>query len=70
MDLQLKIENSIDVYERIRGNDDFSIMYLRYKKLPLMDPREFLYVKHRYYLENNSMLEVTKSIDIPGFKPK
>jgi hypothetical protein len=61
----MKLESSIDAYERVLGDQMCCVQYLRYKKMLMMDPREFLYVKYSKH-DRGRYIEVSKSICLPN----
>ena len=69
LEMQMRIDSGIETYERPVDGSRVSLMYLRYKKILLMDSRDFLYIKYQEE-QHNKLIEVSKSIEIPDFKPK
>lgn len=62
IDLQAKLDNSIDCYENVWKQDEYGILYLRYKKILFMDPRDFLFIKKTDRKEDMA-IEISKSIN-------
>lgn len=69
IDLQKKLDSSIDAFERVVANEDVHVLYLRYKKIMFMDPRDFLYVK-KTERNGDEAVEISKSIQVVDFQPK
>lgn len=42
----MKIEPAIESYERHMEDEDTCLQYLRYKKVLMIDSRDFVYVKY------------------------
>jgi hypothetical protein len=67
LNLQKSLDSSVDAFETHLAEGDVQINYLRYKKILFMDPRDFLYVKYTKAIDANSIVEISKSIEIPDF---
>ncbi|CAD8139341.1 unnamed protein product [Paramecium pentaurelia] len=69
LELQKKLDSSIDQFESHFSDDSLQINYLRYKKILFMDPRDFLFVKYTKYIDENTVFEISKSIENDEFQP-
>ncbi|CAD8052860.1 unnamed protein product [Paramecium sonneborni] len=69
LEMQKKIDSSIDQYEQHFSNNQLQINYLRYKKILFMDPRDFFFIKYIKYIDENTLFEISKSIESDEFQP-
>lgn len=63
-ELQKKFDNNIDIYEcRDRVDDNTKIIYLAYKKVLIVAPRDFIYVRYQFQKDNEFWAVATS---LPG----
>ncbi len=57
-------DNTIESYEIREKNESISLIYLKYRKVLFIDPRDYLYVKYTEYINEKELVEVCKSVNI------
>ncbi|CAD8128788.1 unnamed protein product [Paramecium sonneborni] len=69
LEMQKKLDTSIDQFEQHYSNSQIRINYLRYKKILFMDPRDFLFINYSKFIDENTLFEISKSIESDEFQP-
>ncbi|CAD8081183.1 unnamed protein product [Paramecium sonneborni] len=69
LQLQKQLDQSVDQFESHYSSQELQINYLRYKKILFMDPRDFLYIKYTKLINEDQVIEISKSFENQNFQP-
>ncbi|CAK73131.1 unnamed protein product (macronuclear) [Paramecium tetraurelia] len=69
LQLQKQLDSSVDQFESHYSDEGLQINYLRYKKILFMDPRDFLYIKYTKFIDEDTVIEISKSFENQDFQP-
>ncbi|CAD8060989.1 unnamed protein product [Paramecium primaurelia] len=69
LQLQKQLDSSVDQFESHYSDERLQINYLRYKKILFMDPRDFLYIKYTKFIDDDTVIEISKSFENQDFQP-